>query len=367
MAKWLEHIYRGAAALSRRVIAVGACLLCLFFALYYFYCRQQVVQAYADEQVSAGVMLPGTGSRMARACGLSLSPFDGIRAVQQREGETEIRIKRAFSAQVYADGRRHTVYATGGTVGDMLRANGIYVGVDDYSEPPLHAAAEEGMEPITLHRVEFRDVQLDEHTPFTVEYEYTSLFYLFRNKQIIMRTGQDGYTQQTLREKYVDGEKVGSITLKTGAEHCAMVPQVVKVYGEGVPISKVEAPQGVTVTDNVPDGDYVLYPNMKATGYYSPRGRGSSGLGLYYGTFAVDPTLIPYGTKVYVVSPDGRFVYGWAIATDTGAFINSNRWQLDLFYETYAESAANGVQYVNVYVPASVADPEIAAAHAPQQ
>ena len=75
------------------------------------------------------------------------------------------------------------------------------------------------------------------------------------------------------------------------------------------------------------------------------------GLGLYYGTFACDPTLIPYGTKVYITSADGKFVYGWAIATDTGAFVQSNRMQVDLFYETYAESVANGVKYVNVYVP----------------
>ena len=102
--------------------------------------------------------------------------------------------------------------------------------------------------------------------------------------------------------------------------------------------------------NNVPSSYSTVY-TMKATGYYSPRGRGASGLGLYYGTFAVDPTLIPYGTKVYIVSTDGRFVYGWAIATDTGAFIHQNRMQVDLFYETYAESAANGVKQVYVYVP----------------
>lgn len=41
---------------------------------------------------------------------------------------------------------------------------------------------------------------------------------------------------------------------------------------------------------------------------------------------------------MYITSADGKFVYGWAIATDTGAFVQSNRMQVDLFYETYAES-----------------------------
>ena len=112
----------------------------------------------------------------------------------------------------------------------------------------------------------------------------------------------------------------------------------------------IQAPEGITVENNVPSSYSKMY-SMKAAGYYSARGRGASGLGLYYGTFACDPTLIPYGTKVYITSADGKFVYGWAIATDTGAFVQSNRMQVDLFYETYAESVANGVKYVNVYVP----------------
>jgi len=56
----------------------------------------------------------------------------------------------------------------------------------------------------------------------------------------------------------------------------------------------------------------------KATGYYSKTGKGSSGLGLGYGTVAVDPDVIPYGTKLYITSTDGKFVYGYAVATDTG-------------------------------------------------
>lgn len=102
--------------------------------------------------------------------------------------------------------------------------------------------------------------------------------------------------------------------------------------------------------NNVPSSYSKMY-SMKATGYYSARGRGAKRPGPVLRYFCVRPTLIPYGTKVYITSADGKFVYGWAIATDTGAFVQSNRMQVDLFYETYAESVANGVKYVNVYVP----------------
>ena len=88
----------------------------------------------------------------------------------------------------------------------------------------------------------------------------------------------------------------------------------------------------------------------KATGYYSRTGKGSSGLGLGYGTVAVDPDVIPYGTKLYITSTDGKFVYGYAVATDTGIAVQKGQILVDLFYETYAESVINGAIQVNVYV-----------------
>ena len=67
-------------------------------------------------------------------------------------------------------------------------------------------------------------------------------------------------------------------------------------------------------------------------------------------TVAVDPDVIPYGTLLYITSTDGRFVYGYAIATDTGIAVQKGEILVDLFYETYAESVINGAIQVNVYV-----------------
>ena len=65
---------------------------------------------------------------------------------------------------------------------------------------------------------------------------------------------------------------------------------------------------------------------------------------------AVNPALIPYGTKLYIASTDGRFVYGYAIATDTGTSLLNGSCLVDLYYDTYTEALMNGVQTVNVYV-----------------
>ena len=162
-----------------------------------------------------------------------------------------------------------------------------------------------------------------------------------------MQAGQDGLVDVTYRQKYVDGGYSGTEVVDTRVV-TEMIP---RSTGNTIPTPSAAAgPRGhhggkqraQQLQQNVfHEGDRLLF---------RPRTRRKRpGPVLRY--FACDPTLIPYGTKVYITSADGKFVYGWAIATDTGAFVQSNRMQVDLFYETYAESVANGVKYVNVYVP----------------
>lgn len=91
-------------------------------------------------------------------------------------------------------------------------------------------------------------------------------------------------------------------------------------------------------------------PHRQGHGLLFRTGKGSSGRGLGYGTVAVDPSVIPYGTLLYITSTDGSFVYGYAVATDTGIAVQKGQILVDLFYETYAESVINGAIQVNVYV-----------------
>lgn len=68
------------------------------------------------------------------------------------------------------------------------------------------------------------------------------------------------------------------------------------------------------------------------------------------GHVAVDPREIPYGSRLYIVSHDNNFIYGCAIAADTGTGLLADIVDVDLFYDTYAESALNGRKIVDIYV-----------------
>ncbi|MBR6743854.1 MAG: 3D domain-containing protein, partial [Clostridia bacterium] len=77
---------------------------------------------------------------------------------------------------------------------------------------------------------------------------------------------------------------------------------------------------------------------------------GASGQKLYAGSVAVNPNKIPYGTKMYITTPDNSFVFGYAIAADTGTGLMANIIDVDLFYDTYEESCWNGLRSVNIYI-----------------
>ncbi len=67
------------------------------------------------------------------------------------------------------------------------------------------------------------------------------------------------------------------------------------------------------------------------------------GVHLTQGMVAVDPSVIPLGTRLYVEG------YGPALAADTGSAIKGDR--IDLFYDLDAQqTAAFGIKRLNVYI-----------------
>ena len=66
------------------------------------------------------------------------------------------------------------------------------------------------------------------------------------------------------------------------------------------------------------------------------------------GTIAVDPRVIPLGTKVYVEGLYGAKNYGYATAEDTGGAIKGQI--IDLYFNTHRETINWGRQQVKVYI-----------------
>ena len=101
-------------------------------------------------------------------------------------------------------------------------------------------------------------------------------------------------------------------------------------------------------------GNSISYTSVltgSATAYTaSPGSHTSTGAVAQRGRVAVNPNIIPYGTKLYIASPDGSYVYGYAVAADTGGALSSGSALVDLFYDTLSECYKFGRRTMNVYI-----------------
>lgn len=276
--------------------------------------------------------------------------------IVESNGRDRIHVLRAFTVPVTADGQTTDLVATDETVGELLDEAGIEVGETDVVEPALDEVLERG-DSVTLQRVEYVDYTTEETIPIETEYRESSLYYRNTDTQLVLEEGQEGLDLVTWREIWVDGELTE--TVEAGRETVvAMEPAVVKCYGEGAPVSIFTGPE---VVDGVPvEGVETVYTSQRSTGYSASKtAKGASGQRLTYGTVAVNPNIIPYGTLLYITSDDGRFVYGYAYAADTGTAMMEGHAFIDLYYETYEESVTSAVIPVTVYV----IDDETAAAY----
>ncbi len=100
-----------------------------------------------------------------------------------------------------------------------------------------------------------------------------------------------------------------------------------------------------SIAPSAPGSSSTVY-TMTATSYSDPGYTSSNKLTHRdpngYSTIAVDPTIIPLGTKVYVSG------YGYAIAEDTGSAIIGNI--IDVYLPTDAEASAWGRRTVTVTI-----------------
>lgn len=112
------------------------------------------------------------------------------------------------------------------------------------------------------------------------------------------------------------------------------VPTVEEIPPENV----VETPQGY-----IP---YTQVLGMEATAYLPTDGNGAGitamGIPATYGIVAVDPAIIPLGTRVYIPG------YGEALAADTGGAIYG--YKIDLCMEDYYQAMDFGRRNVTVFV-----------------
>lgn len=175
--------------------------------------------------------------------------------------------------------------------------------------------------------------------------------------ETVLQQGQDGSYSEVYEIIYQDGvetarqlidiietEPTPAIIERGGIENFAQ-------HTDAVASIQTNADGSGTLT--LENGQVLTFSSarkMEGTAYTAGVGvvgtTTATGTKVREGVVAVDKRVLPLGTKVYVVSNDGAYVYGFAIAEDTGVRGNA----IDLYMDTYRECIQFGRRGCTVYI-----------------
>lgn len=297
------------------------------------------------------IILAVTRSDPAKnAIGMRL--LDAARAVTSiEESFITVNPNPCYNVSISVDGQNYKVKAAG-TVSDALNAADVQLDDDDLINvglsEPLNISTD-----IVINRVDIKEEVTLEVIEYATEYKEDDNYVLGYSEVVV--DGEDGEIEKVVRHVYVDGKLASSDVVST--EVTEPVDEVVVIGTnevnpiEEMSISQLKVPDYLTLDENGVPTSYSNVLTGKACAYSaSPTAKTASGRQVKVGYVAVDPSIIPYGTELYIVSTDGAYVYGYAIAADTGTGLIEGYCLVDLFMESYDASCQWGAKQVNIYV-----------------
>lgn len=256
--------------------------------------------------------------------GIALGAHDTVRPPRETplSAEMDIIIERAAPYVVTADGHTVEVSSDATAVFDVLADNGIALGPLDYTRPALDAAVNPG-DTIEVVRVTERIDTEEVAVPFETVFEAVADMPI--DTLVEGSPGSDGLLQRRTRVRLENGVEVS----RAPDGETLLVAPVNRVlrYGTQIVMRTIDTPSGPV--------EYWRVVTMRVTSYTATSagkkpgepGYGITASGVQAGTgvIAVDPTVIPFRSYVYVPG------YGVAFAGDTGGGIKGRF--IDLGYD----------------------------------
>ncbi len=259
-------------------------------------------------------------------------------------GASEITVQRRQSITVIRNGVSTQIYSYGETLDALLRRMGMELTSQEVVSYPLRTLTYHGMT-VTIGKGETVEDNYTVQIPFETVYCQDPT--LPEGEEVVLVSGVNGLMACTDLVSYVDGREVSRMELTQTVTH----QPVNALIAVG---TAVEQPgeSGLLKTHTGEVVRYLRAYNFKATAYskYDPGcdDYTASGTKVRYGVVAVDPRVIPLGSQLYIVTNDGIYIYGFAVAEDTGGAIKENR--IDLYFETVEECLRFGRRECTVYL-----------------
>lgn len=265
--------------------------------------------------------------------------------------DNSIAIRRAMEIRLRYRGTTTFVTSTGETVGQLLTRLGLDITDQDVLSHPADAFVTDDMD-LIVDSV----ITRQETYSATIPYEITRCLdhSLPEGTEEILIPGRDGELKITAEVTYVNGIEQN----RTILSETQTIAPIDAVIAQGTAIPKEPEPLNMPIIEDgyitMPSGEVLTYYKtdyVTATGYtHTDAGCDmitSTGTTVHYGTVAVDPRFIPYGTRMLIVSHDGERYYGIATAEDCGGAIKRDK--MDLYFPTHQECIEFGRRRCTIY------------------
>lgn len=258
----------------------------------------------------------------------------------------EIKIKRAVPVNILVDGKKIQVMTYHDTVREVLENSTIKLNPNDRLEGvEMDDPVESGMN-IKIVRVREEIVTEKMYIPYSVEKRENQ--HMNKGEEKVIKKGKEGVREVLYRVVYEDGKEVAR--------------ELVRNTLVSNPVNKL-VEVGTVLTHTTARGEVVRYKkvlNMRSTAYtasfkdtgkhpdHPEFGITYTGIRARKGIIAVDPKVIPLGTKVYVEMLGKTPDYGFALAADIGGAIKGDL--IDIYLDSQEEVDKWGCKPCRVYI-----------------
>lgn len=288
-----------------------------------------------------------TVNKVLNQANISLNEKDGVSPNLETiiTDNTQISINRAKNITLVVGGQAKKVATGKETVQEVLAEQQIVLGENDkLNINPTQKIIKD----LVLKVIRVREAEVIEVEPIAFRINERKTTNISRGSKRVVQEGQNGQRRVMYKVVYEDDQIVSKEEVKqrilekpvNAVVEVGVEPRVVVSRGADFRYTK----------------EIYMSASAYTAGYESTRkrpgdrgyGRTATGMTAQRGVVAVDPTVIPLGTKLFVESADGYSSYGYAIAADTGGAIKGNK--IDLFYDDLSDAVRFGRRTVKVYV-----------------
>ena len=393
---------KGPAKKVGSVVLMGSLCVASIFSVETF---ARDVYVNVDDSTIHSVTLDNNVDSILGSVGVTVSDRDIVEKFDDADGSLKVNVRRAFDITILNGTKKCTVKMTEGTVSDALKSLGIEVGENDIVSLPLSAPLSKDMNISVVQRVKVILCANGEEKEILMPKSYTVQDVL---NHMRVNLGEDDSVSEDVSSKIYDGMKieVGNIKFEEVVRTETIEREVVvntsssmnegetKVLEEGKdgqhelkikqkiqngevvdeeilsdtiisePVAKVmvkgtkkvasapaaePAKAAVSSTSDKKEVSKVIYGS--ATAYTASAGaRTSTGARPVEGvTVAVNPKLIPYGSRILVESTDGSFRRELT-AQDTGGALRKGSAVVDIFMNSNSSCKQFGRKNVKVSI-----------------